>query len=68
MLRRPDADSFSKQVPVGVLPLGRTNSVANAIFLEYPRQSQKLAEATMSVVKGISQTMDVVRIEALEVS
>lgn len=57
------------QVPVGVLPLGQTNTVAGAIFGQRKKQDiiEWMAEASMAVVKGNTKPIDSFRIEILKV-
>uniref|UniRef100_A0A224XN73 Acylglycerol kinase, mitochondrial n=1 Tax=Panstrongylus lignarius TaxID=156445 RepID=A0A224XN73_9HEMI len=55
-------------VPVGVLPLGQTNTVAAAIFGHIKKQDsiEWMAEASMAVVKGNTKPIDSFRIEILK--
>lgn len=52
----------------GVLPLGRTNSVANILFppSQHLGKVRALAEATLAVVEEVVQPINVARVEALE--
>lgn len=68
MLRRADGDlAVQRKFPIGVLPLGRTNTVATSLFFDSDRVKM-MAEATMAIIKEITKPIDVIRIEVLEVS
>lgn len=68
LLRRSAGDSSA--CPIGVLPVGRTNTVAGQLF---PRafnggrleEARQLTEAAMSVVRGQQSKRDVLKIEIL---
>ena len=70
MRKNKNNASIVKQCPVGILPLGQTNRVANSLFYGYDNsvEIRKLADATMAVVKGNTKLTDVVEIELLEVT
>ena len=55
--------------PIGVLPLGQTNKIANSLFYGYDKlyQVKQLAEATMAVIKGKTKLIDTIEIQLLEV-
>ncbi|XP_055538654.1 acylglycerol kinase, mitochondrial [Wyeomyia smithii] len=64
--RRPDGS----QCPIGLLPVGRTNLLATALFRSSPETStldnvRAMANAAYAVVAGKKQKMDVMRIEVL---
>lgn len=68
LLRRADGDlAVQRKFPVGVLPLGCTNTVAASLFFDSDKVKM-MAEATMAVIKEIAKPIDVIKIEALEVS
>jgi acylglycerol kinase len=59
------------KIPVGVLPLGKTNTLANTLFGlgdERSVEVNQMAKATMAVIKGHTQPFDALRIEALDVN
>ncbi|XP_065353369.1 acylglycerol kinase, mitochondrial [Cloeon dipterum] len=62
-LRRPDANSAAKKIPLGIIPLGATNQVAASIFGKYEKREQLMAEATKAVVEGNTKSVDVMKIE-----
>lgn len=70
MRRYQKTTSFNKRTPVGILPLGQNNRVANSLFYGYEElfQVRQLAEATMAVVRGRTKPVDVVEVELLEVN
>ena len=61
LLRRPDADTFSK-IPIGFIPMGYTNTVAQSLFYRGRSDAEWQFEAAMAVVKGFTQTKDVMQI------
>lgn len=66
LLRRNDnANSF----PLGILPLGRTNSMGNALFpppgTNNTQKVQQLIEASMAIVNGNTVWKDAMKIEPL---
>jgi hypothetical protein len=68
LLRRADGDqAVQRKFPIGVLPLGRTNTVATSLFFD-SNKVKMMAEATMAIIKEITQPVDVIKIEVLEVS
>lgn len=59
------------QYPVGVVPLGRTNSTGCALLglkQEGVVTPADIAEATMAVVRGDTKDMDSIRVEVSEVN
>lgn len=54
--------------PIGVLPLGKTNSVAKNLFpgSDHLEDVQLLADASMAVVEEYTKPMDVLKVEVLE--
>lgn len=61
--------SAAKQCPIGILPLGQINRVADSLFngYEHLAEVRELADATMAVVRGKTKLMDVLEVELLEV-
>lgn len=64
LLRRNDN---ANQFPLGILPLGRTNSIGNTLFpggkgVEHVRQ---LIEASMAIIKGRTVWKDAMKIEPI---
>ncbi|XP_046387608.1 acylglycerol kinase, mitochondrial [Ischnura elegans] len=68
MLRREDADSTAEKLPIGILPLGRTNSVAKALFSSDKdfNSREALMKASMAVVKEVFKPVDVMKINVME--
>lgn len=63
--------AYSKQCPIGILPLGEINRTANHLFnKKYDNLSlvRQLADATMATIKGSTKYIDVVELESLEVN
>lgn len=58
-----------KKCPIGVLPLGQTNKLADTLFEDYEELADvhKMADATMAVVRGATKTIDAVEVQQLEV-
>ncbi|XP_011300465.1 acylglycerol kinase, mitochondrial [Fopius arisanus] len=60
--------AYAKQCPIGILPLGETNRIADTMFLrgyENHRIIHEMADATMAAVKGETKMVDVVKVEPL---
>lgn len=68
LLRRTDGDiSVQRKFPIGVLPLGRTNTLATSLFSNTDSNKVKMmADATMAVIQEITKPVDVVKIQVLE--
>ncbi|XP_071445347.1 acylglycerol kinase, mitochondrial [Hetaerina americana] len=68
MLRREDADHVAEILPIGILPLGRTNSVAKAFYCRGKNDNSKEAmmKASMAVVKEVVRPVDVMKINVME--
>ena len=60
----------AQKCPIGVLPLGQTNTIAESIFHGYEQLAdvRAMVDATMAVVTGATKKMDVVQVQLLEVS
>ncbi|XP_044253994.1 acylglycerol kinase, mitochondrial [Tribolium madens] len=67
LLRRTQ-ENTEGLIPIGVLPLGKTNSVARVLFPcgGYLEKVRSLADATMAVVEEVVQPIDVLKVEVLE--
>ena len=62
LLRRQDA-SQAARIPIGVLPVGRTNSLAHTLFGRDVDSVRLMAEATMSVVRQLKKPLGVIEVE-----
>ncbi|KAK7067193.1 hypothetical protein SK128_024522 [Halocaridina rubra] len=69
LLRRADCKDAVCRFPLGVLPLGHTNTATSVIFgfQGYP-EARHLAEATMSVIKEIKRPLDLMELTPLQES
>lgn len=65
LLRREDADAFAN-VPIGFMPLGYTNTLAQDLTFQGNSDVQWQVEAAMAVVKGITKPVDVLHIKGSE--
>lgn len=66
LLRRPDGLNVVRQIPFGVLPLGKTNTVAKQIFCQSADDHVKhLAEATMAVILEVTKPLDVIKFQVI---
>ena len=61
LLRRSDKAEAAK-IPVGILPVGRTNSMAHRLF-GVDDDVRLMGEATMSVVRHLKKPMGVIEVE-----
>ncbi|KAF7990384.1 hypothetical protein HCN44_000189 [Aphidius gifuensis] len=70
LMRKYNGNSaYTKQCPIGILPLGEINRTANHLFnKKYDNLSlvHQLADATMATIKGSTKYIDVVELESLE--
>jgi len=66
LLRRPDAPTLAKTLPIGVLPVGRTNSLAKRLLEEVgdgEDQVRLMGEATMAVIRQLRRGVGVLELE-----
>lgn len=61
LLRRKDEATFS-QIPIGVIPLGKTNSLAQSLCPSSSSPVQVMAEMTMSAIKMMTKPVDVIHV------
>jgi len=58
----------AKKLPIAVLPLGKHNDVATALFYPFRHNQVKMmAEAALTVVRGTTRMIDVMKVDVLEV-
>ncbi|KAM8974500.1 acylglycerol kinase, mitochondrial [Pelodytes ibericus] len=62
LLRRSDQDVFSK-IPIGIIPLGSTNTLSRTLYPETDNKVQHISEATLSILKGETVPLDVLQIK-----
>lgn len=69
MLRRLKGDtSLTGHLPIGILPLGRTNNVARRLLQpQDDNQVHFLTAATMAIISEANSAFPVVKIENLQV-
>lgn len=67
LFRRTNNDRTMNPCPVGVLPLGRTNTLAKIFFPggETLATVRSLADASMAIVEGNTKLVDVMKIEII---
>lgn len=67
MLRREDASRAVKKFPLGLLPLGESNTAAGAVmgFTGDPKPLD-LARATMAIIQNITRPLDLIEITPLQ--
>ncbi|XP_076316259.1 acylglycerol kinase-like protein Mulk [Tachypleus tridentatus] len=64
LFRRPDAAFVSAHLPLGIIPVGKSNSLAKKLFpTSTTLEAERLAEAAMSVIKQVTKPVDVMKIE-----
>lgn len=71
LMRKCNGSTFcAQQIPIGILPLGEANRIADSIFGskydELPHIRQMI-DASMAAVRGNTKSIDVVKVEPLEV-
>lgn len=69
LLRRLKGDtSLTEHLPIGILPLGRTNNVARRLLRPQDNnQVHFLTNATMAIINEVNSAQPVVKIENLQV-
>ncbi|KAH0811429.1 hypothetical protein GEV33_011362 [Tenebrio molitor] len=67
LLRRTH-ENTNGLIPLGILPLGKTNSVAKVLFPtgDHLEKVRALADATMAVVEEVVKPIDILKVEVLE--
>lgn len=67
LLRRVGAER-AQDLPIGILPLGRTNTLATLLFPggEKLAHIKSMADASMAIIQAITTPVDVMKIEVLE--
>ncbi|XP_059615021.1 sphingosine kinase 2-like [Phlebotomus argentipes] len=65
MMERPDWERALEEVSVGVIPCGSGNGLARSIAHSYgePYEPKPVLGASLTVIRGRSTTMDLVRVE-----
>ncbi|CAL1279478.1 unnamed protein product [Larinioides sclopetarius] len=62
LLRRPSYEE--ENLPVGIIPLGKTNTVAQYLFgSKSSSRAQLMAEAAMAVIRETTSNMDVLKVQ-----
>uniref|UniRef100_A0A8C4QQ73 Acylglycerol kinase, mitochondrial n=1 Tax=Eptatretus burgeri TaxID=7764 RepID=A0A8C4QQ73_EPTBU len=61
MLRRDDQASFSK-IPIGIIPLGKSNTLSKIIFPDFEDHVRCITSAALAIVKGSTIPVDVIQI------
>ncbi|XP_059834095.1 acylglycerol kinase, mitochondrial isoform X2 [Hypanus sabinus] len=62
LLRREDEATFSK-IPIGFIPLGKMNSLSQALYPTSKEQVRHILNATLAIVKGETVPLDVLEIK-----
>lgn len=63
LLRRTDEEQFTSKVPLGVVPVGRTNSLAQSLCPQTDSTVTFIGELTLSAIRGNTQPVDVIQIK-----
>ncbi|CAG2164512.1 unnamed protein product, partial [Oppiella nova] len=69
LLRRPDSRAAVHRMPIGILPVGRRNTIAlqlNRLTDKNVKTYEVLAQSTMSAIREVLKSVDVMRIEGTE--
>ena len=64
VMKREDKENFTSRTPLGIIPLGTKNSLANTLFPSTD-QVRQLAESTMAVIRQIKRPVSVIEVENL---
>ncbi|XP_048463603.1 acylglycerol kinase, mitochondrial isoform X1 [Rhincodon typus] len=62
LLRREDEAVFSR-IPIGFIPLGKMNSLSQALYSTNKEQARHILNATLAIVKGETVPLDVLEIK-----
>ncbi|KAM4037198.1 acylglycerol kinase, mitochondrial [Anomaloglossus baeobatrachus] len=62
LLRRDDQASFSK-IPIGLIPLGETNTLSQTLYPRSENKVQHISDATISILQGETVPLDVLQIK-----
>ncbi|CAM9914840.1 acylglycerol kinase, mitochondrial [Lampetra fluviatilis] len=65
MLRRDDEADFSK-IPIGIIPLGKVNTVGGIVHLQEEDQVRRITSATLAIVRGSTVPVDVLQVVGVE--
>nr|XP_032822968.1 acylglycerol kinase, mitochondrial [Petromyzon marinus] len=61
MLRRDDEADFSK-IPIGIIPLGKVNTVGGIVNLQEEDQVRRITSAALAIVRGSTVPVDVLQV------
>lgn len=70
LMRKYESNLHSaKQCPIGILPLGITNTIASAFYGDYKSLADvhHMIDATMAIIKNNLRSIDAIEIKLLEV-
>jgi len=63
IMRRSDVDTFCT-IPIGILPVGETNTLANRLF-PGSDDVKRMTDATMAVIKQLTRPVSLIEVENL---
>ncbi|XP_065184445.1 acylglycerol kinase, mitochondrial-like [Sycon ciliatum] len=63
LLRRTDESSIAS-VPIGIVPMGKSNSLAGKLFRSEASDVRRLCDAAFSIVAGQTQPLDVMSLKS----
>ncbi|XP_071786641.1 acylglycerol kinase, mitochondrial-like [Asterias amurensis] len=63
LLRREDESTVSLKWPLGIIPLGTTNSLAKFLYASAESDVRWMGNAAMAVIKGVTEPVDVMAIQ-----
>ncbi|XP_067664003.1 acylglycerol kinase, mitochondrial-like [Haliotis asinina] len=65
-LMRKEDKNFRNNIPIGIIPLGKTNRFAKLLFGTDLNQVRLIAESAMAIIRGDTSQFDVMKIEGEE--
>ncbi|XP_046575118.1 acylglycerol kinase, mitochondrial-like [Haliotis rubra] len=65
-LMRKEDKNLRNNIPIGIIPLGKTNRFAKLLFGNDLNQVRLIAESAMAIIKGDTSQFDVMKIEVGE--
>lgn len=68
LINRPDSAEFLQRIPIGLIPIGETNTFAQKWFMQLglkktnEQEIRMLADSALSIIKGLTMPADLLRV------
>lgn len=72
LINRPDSADFLQKIPIGLIPIGETNTFANKWFMKFgikktdEDELRLLADSAMSIIRGVTMQGDLMKVTLIE--